>query len=36
MKRRTFTLIALVFVLTPGWQAQAQDAKAPYPTHGPS
>jgi hypothetical protein len=35
MKRRTFTMIALVFVLTAVWQAQAEDAKSPYPRMAP-
>jgi hypothetical protein len=40
MMRRIFSMIArrgfaLVFVLAAGWQAQAQDAKAPYPRMAP-
>ncbi len=35
MKRKTFTMIALVFALSAGWRGRAQDAKAPYPHMAP-
>ena len=35
MKRKTFTMIALGVVLCAWWQAQAQDAKPPYPRMAP-
>jgi hypothetical protein len=35
MKPETFRMIALVLALTAAWQAQAQDAKTPYPRMAP-
>jgi hypothetical protein len=35
MMRTTFGMIAIVVVLSAGWQARAQDAKTPYPRMAP-
>jgi hypothetical protein len=35
MNRKTVSIIASALVLAAGWQAQAQDAKAPYPHMAP-